>query len=248
MSYFSTAMEYHGMWLGVSAETLEKPGLHLVYSAEREKVQTGYGSKFDVYCLTRGQCAVVSYAQNIRERIEHVALDIMRYGSQSIKTALSNEFESVSHGIKFYFNSLPADLNASCAYQLQINGYPLYYDFFKACNPNVNADSWLEDYFRSMVEEGMCWGVRADGRLASVVDLPDTPYMQGIIYELGINTHPSYKQCGYAKLVSGAAIKHALSLGMTPVWSTSEDNTASIKLAQSLGFVKFADVYSVTLV
>lgn len=49
---------------------------------------------------------------------------------------------------------------------------------------------------------------------------------------------------GYARLVATALIDHALEGDLLPLWETTEDNTASRRLAESLGYVE-AESYPV---
>ena len=98
-----------------------------------------------------------------------------------------------------------------------------------------------------MVREKKCWGAFEGEVLASAVDEPDIPYLQGIVYELGINTHPAFRRRGYAQKAYAAAIAHALEQGRTPLWSTTVDNVASQRLARSLGFVPFGWSVAITM-
>jgi hypothetical protein len=43
---------------------------------------------------------------------------------------------------------------------------------------------------------------------------------------------------GYARIVATALIDHALDAGLSPLWETTQDNSASRRLAESLGYVE----------
>ena len=55
--------------------------------------------------------------------------------------------------------------------------------------------------------------------------------------EIGIETRARYRGLGLARAVAVAMIRNCLAGGLTPVWACRKENTGSLKLAQSLGFV-----------
>lgn len=55
--------------------------------------------------------------------------------------------------------------------------------------------------------------------------------------EIGIETHPDHRRRGLACGAAAAMIRTVLDDDATPVWSCREDNTGSMHLARSLGFV-----------
>ena len=55
--------------------------------------------------------------------------------------------------------------------------------------------------------------------------------------EIGIETRARYRGQGLARAVAVAMIRNCLAGGLTPVWACRKENTGSLKLAQSLGFV-----------
>lgn len=54
--------------------------------------------------------------------------------------------------------------------------------------------------------------------------------------ELGIETAPAFRRRGLARLACAALIEDVVASGRTPVWACREDNVASARLAESLGF------------
>ena len=54
--------------------------------------------------------------------------------------------------------------------------------------------------------------------------------------EIGIETLPEYRGRGLAALACAALVDHCLARGVEPVWACRLDNTASHRLAESLGF------------
>ena len=130
--------------------------------------------------------------------------------------------------------------------------YPDFLHFHQQQYPDANAAGWLESYFTAIADKGYVYGVyatsvSADQHLVSATDAPDVPYLRDHVVEPGINTLPAYRRRGYAKIVVGALLKHLLKTHKVPLWSCSSTNIASQKLAESLGYVKFADVITLTL-
>lgn len=62
-------------------------------------------------------------------------------------------------------------------------------------------------------------------------------FRTGADVELGIETRADLRRRGLAHVVCAAMIGDVLAAGLTPVWSCREDNVASVRLAESLGFV-----------
>jgi RimJ/RimL family protein N-acetyltransferase len=60
--------------------------------------------------------------------------------------------------------------------------------------------------------------------------------------EIGIETRARYRGQGLARAVAAAMIRNCLTSGLTPVWACRKENTASLMLAQSLGFVVTKEV------
>ena len=93
----------------------------------------------------------------------------------------------------------------------------------------------------------LCCGVFMDGLLVSCTDMPIMPYMQESIREIGINTLAAYRGRGCAKAACLQCIHEVLSRGKCPIWSAEAENTASLRLAESVGFVRLGDSYSISL-
>ena len=51
-----------------------------------------------------------------------------------------------------------------------------------------------------------------------------------------METMPEHRGKGYALAAAVAVIHAALAAGLTPVWSCRQENVASVRLAESLGF------------
>jgi ribosomal protein S18 acetylase RimI-like enzyme len=55
--------------------------------------------------------------------------------------------------------------------------------------------------------------------------------------EISVNTRPQHRRRGWGRSVVAAMVQHVLSTGRTPIYVVSEDNEASIGLAEAVGFV-----------
>lgn len=56
-----------------------------------------------------------------------------------------------------------------------------------------------------------------------------------------------YRGKGYAVAACAKCIKEIMKNGKVPQWSTDINNVASKRLAERIGFIKLADVITVTL-
>jgi RimJ/RimL family protein N-acetyltransferase len=57
------------------------------------------------------------------------------------------------------------------------------------------------------------------------------------LWDVAIDTLPEYRRCGYAALCVTFMIRHMQAQGKQPVWAAVEENPASWRLAEKLGFV-----------
>jgi ribosomal protein S18 acetylase RimI-like enzyme len=55
--------------------------------------------------------------------------------------------------------------------------------------------------------------------------------------EISVNTRPQHRRRGWGRSVVAALVQHVLSTGRIPIYVVSEDNEASIGLAEGVGFV-----------
>jgi RimJ/RimL family protein N-acetyltransferase len=80
---------------------------------------------------------------------------------------------------------------------------------------------------------GMAWGAFVDGRLASVA----LTFFVGERYEeLGVVTEPAFRGRGLSAACAGQLSKDIRARGRIASWTTSDDNTASRRVAEKIGF------------
>ncbi len=85
-----------------------------------------------------------------------------------------------------------------------------------------------------LARSGYAWGAFAAGRLVSVA----CSFFVGARYEdLGVVTEPEFRGLGLSVACAGALCGDILDRGHWPSWTTSPDNTASLRVAEKLGFV-----------
>ena len=87
------------------------------------------------------------------------------------------------------------------------------------------------------VERGIGFCATIEGRIIShAVSLMEC--REGI--HIGIETHPDFRNMGFATAVAAKLLGHCIERGIYPHWSASCENKASIHLAEKLGFVRDA--------
>jgi GNAT superfamily N-acetyltransferase len=68
-------------------------------------------------------------------------------------------------------------------------------------------------------------------------------YIGGGAAEISIATGVAYRRRGLARATASALIAWCRKHGLTPNWSCNADNESSVRLAESLGFVKSHDIH-----
>jgi len=58
--------------------------------------------------------------------------------------------------------------------------------------------------------------------------------------DIGVFTHEDWRGRGFATAAAAIVARRVQEAGQTPVWSTGEDNWASLRVAQKLGFTKIS--------
>jgi len=96
----------------------------------------------------------------------------------------------------------------------------------------VPGNFW--DSEEEFLAQGIGVTLLAQGRPAA---LAFSSFRHDDLLELGIETLPDHRGKGYGRLACSALIDVALERGLTPVWACREANTASFRLAMTLGFV-----------
>jgi RimJ/RimL family protein N-acetyltransferase len=84
-----------------------------------------------------------------------------------------------------------------------------------------------------LAASGTGWGAFAGPLLVAVA----CPFFVGTVYEdLGVATEPAFRGLGLSTACAGALARDVRRRGRIPSWTTSPDNTASLRVAAKLGF------------
>jgi RimJ/RimL family protein N-acetyltransferase len=249
MDYLAETKRYYAQWLSVDPKLLDKAGIFCLYSSERNKIQDGYNERLDFYAYISGQTIILTYGCRIKQEMAWIQ-DFFHYKDdlgEFKKNVKEKIGKNLYHDYKYYFNRLPLNINVSNARPLTQQDYPDFLRFFQELYPESEAESWLPDYFNKLVAEEYVFGVYVGDKLVSASDSPSMPYMKESLVEIGINTLPEYRGKGYAKMVIASMLNHLINLSRVPIASCASSNLASQKLLEGTGFVKFAEVVSLSL-
>ena len=240
-------ISYYEKWLGGDG-CLVMPGVQFIQSAERDKVQPGYPTAFDLYLWHDNERIVISYSGSIADYVETLRTKLTTGQSVAdVKELLSKVFEcDIGHNVKFIFDQLPTEVVIDNVKTLTKTDYQDFETFFKTQHPSATDVSWLPEYFEEMVAENLCVAVYEGGKIVCCTDAPMMPYLENQVQESGVNTLPAYRKKGYAVIVCGQMITNVLANGKVPQWSTTIDNVGSGRLAERVGFKKLADVLTIT--
>jgi GNAT superfamily N-acetyltransferase len=96
--------------------------------------------------------------------------------------------------------------------------------------------SWIANTWggpAGLAASGVGWGAFAGPRLVAVA----CPFLVGEDHEdLGVATEPGFRGLGLSTACAGEVAGDVRRRGRTPTWTTSPDNTASLRVAAKLGF------------
>lgn len=101
----------------------------------------------------------------------------------------------------------------------------------------------MQDYFEEETEKEYFTGYFINNELVSVCDAPDMPYMEDVIQHTGIVTLKKERRKGYAKLTAALSTHNLIEKGICPQWECHIENSASIALAESIGYEKYGVAY-----
>lgn len=246
MNNYEYTKLYYSYWLGTNVSTFDNAGITLIKSEGRRIRQEGYSANFEVYCLAKYDKLFISYNPDLDTTCNfHNVFAEFDCPEDALNQLNTMFLGRVRHRKVFYFHEFPSGIDCLDAVMLTKEDYGYYRDFFMTQNPHLSPDGWMEEYFGYLTDHELCFGLFEDDMLVSVTDSPFIPYIPDIITEPGINTLKEYRRKGYAKAVCAAYIKNALERNKVPIWTCRHDNMASVKLAESLGYLEFAELYTV---
>ena len=85
----------------------------------------------------------------------------------------------------------------------------------------------------ALIKDGAVAGAVVEGR---IVGTAQTAAITGRYGEIGVATEERWRGRGFATAAASIVARRVQATGRTPVWSCGEDNMASLRVAQKLGF------------
>jgi GNAT superfamily N-acetyltransferase len=85
-----------------------------------------------------------------------------------------------------------------------------------------------------LAESGYAWGAFVENRLVSIAC---TFFVGETCEDIGVATEPAFRRQGLSTACVEALCEDIFNRGRKPSWTTSPDNTASLRVAKKLGFV-----------
>ena len=89
--------------------------------------------------------------------------------------------------------------------------------------------------FEDLLTDGFAAGPIVEGRL---VGLAHTNAVTARYADIGVGTRKEFRRRGFASAAACMVARRIQERGLVPVWSTGEDNEASLRVAGKLGFVE----------
>lgn len=212
-------------------------GVSFICSDLRNEEVKGFGCKYTIYMLVKEDLCVVSYAPQYADFFGR----LKELGVADITAAVNSEFRMKKMQLMKFRRELVREYGN--AQTLKKSDYPLYEEFFRSASPKADPTGWLQEYFEAKVGKGYFTGYFLNGKLVSVCDAPDMPYMQDVIQHTGIETLANERRKGYAKLTAALATHNLLEKGICPQWECLAENAASIALAKSIGYDTYGTAY-----
>lgn len=232
----NVTVRFYSAYCCIHLSQLEKRNW-FVCSEERNEVLEGLGCRYTVYILVKDGRFIAAYSPKYRKVFEpwkHLSRD-------ELLAAASRRFHLKKMQLMIFKQETVADFgNAKI---LRADDYPLFEAFFLEANPGSDPSGWLKDYFIEKSGKEYFTGYLLDGKLVSVCDTPNMPYLQGTIQHTGIQTLAPERRKGYAARTAALAAHHLLEMGICPQWECGADNLASVALAKAIGYGEFAEAY-----
>ncbi|TSC87823.1 MAG: hypothetical protein G01um101416_348 [Microgenomates group bacterium Gr01-1014_16] len=102
----------------------------------------------------------------------------------------------------------------------------------------LSAQKWLQaagstSSYQEMLSDGIVVGIIVNNQLASIAY---ATHITEKFADVGTFTSPNHRNKGYSTSAAMFLIQMLQAKNLTPVWSTDENNSASLKIAQKLRF------------
>lgn len=230
--------QFYSCFCGIDISEL-KQGIYFICSPGRDAKLKGFGRKYTLFIFVKDDLCVVSYSPKHAAFIE----TLKGCGIHEIVERVNHMYKIKNMQLMIFHDETVTQYGD--ARILRDTDYPLYETFFCAANHTASPGGWLYEYFAEKTAKEYMVGYIKNGRLVSVCDAPDMPYMEDKIQHTGIETLEEERKKGYAKCVTALAAHHLMENGICPQWECNGNNIASIKLAESIGYRKYGTAYIV---
>lgn len=229
--------DYYSCFCGADISNFEH-GIQFVCTDERSLILKGFGCKYSIYILCKGDACIVAYSPKYQSYFDELT---KLTDAKELITTINQSYPLKAYQLMEFVKERVFDYKD--ARMLKRDDYPLFETFFKKAYPSVSEIDWLKGYFEEKVDKEFFFGYINDDGLVAACDAPDMPYMDRYIQHTGIITLPEYRKKGYAKLCTALATHHHIQSGIVPQWECTLDNVASIELAKSIGYKEFAQAF-----
>ncbi len=86
--------------------------------------------------------------------------------------------------------------------------------------------------------------VKKDGQIAAIARITDVDHGGG---NIAVYSNPEFRRKGYGQMVARKCIDWCADHNLIPIYLVDVDNTASVKLAKSLGFTCYSKEYALSI-
>jgi len=240
--YQAITRKYYAAWLG-SNDSDFGGGVRYICSPERDIPQSGYPRPFPLCICKTDRAVIVSYASACRlqaDRMKESFLTVQDFDPFPLERLEALFNGRIRRHVCFVFDrEIPVP--RTDVITLSELDYQIFLDFTLA--RGIPERDGLRGYFKKIAAAGYCIAKMVDGKAVSLSETAAMPYLADMVQEVGINTLPEYRRRGYAREVASACILKILADRKCPQWMANIINFASHKLAFSLGFKYFGDLY-----
>ena len=220
MTVISASRLKHGMCDAYIAGTLPDVTAALVFDAFCPEEPCGFGTDADALwqllkATPRWGCIGVNTAcaESVGRLMEADTDRSIRYYGD-VYHALLKPVQCYPNEVVRRLALKDADRLANAPVEVQGNGYKTH---------------------ESMVTDGIAAGAVVDN---NIVAIAHTYAETNLHTDIGVSTVEQWREKGFATAVASLVAQEIQARGKVPVWSCGEDNTASLRVAQKLGFTE----------
>lgn len=228
--------DYYSQFCGIELSRW-KQGSCFTCSAARGEKLNGFGCRYTIYILIKDNLCAAAYSPEHKTFMER----LKGYDRDKLIAAVGQRFKLKRMKLMMFEREAVSQYGGTRI--LRSTDYPCYEAFFRRVFPGVDPDGWLHKYFIRKTAKEYFAGYFVNGKIVSVCDAPDMPYMEDKIQHTGICTLEEERRKGYAACTAALAAHHLMEMGICPQWECGAENIASISLAKSIGYREYGDAY-----